>query len=78
MTPLLFDMWKKFQLGFRARHSTEVALLRVFNDLVLTVDSGSPVILVLLDLSTAFDTVDHEVLLFCLDLEIGIIGSSYQ
>ena len=41
---------EKFQSGFRARHSTETALLRVFNDLILTVDSGSAAILVTLDL----------------------------
>ncbi len=39
------DIFEKFQSGFRARHSTDTALLRVFNDLVLTVDFGCAAIL---------------------------------
>ena len=34
------NVYEKFQSGFKSRHSTETALLRVFNDLILTVDSG--------------------------------------
>lgn len=44
-------------------HSTETALLRVQNDTLQALDNGSSVILVLLDLSAAFDTVDHPVVL---------------
>lgn len=54
---------EKFQSGFRSRHSTESALLRVHNDIALSVDAGNPAVLVLLDLTAAFDTVDHAVLL---------------
>ena len=54
-----FSICKKFQSGFKPLHSTETALLRVLNDILLTADSGNPTILMLLDLSTAFDTVDH-------------------
>lgn len=56
------DIYEKFQSGFRSCHSTETALLRVFNDLVLTDDSGCAAILVTLDLTAAFDTVDHRTL----------------
>ncbi len=51
------------QSGFKACHSTESAPLRVFNDLLLTTDSGDSAILMLLDLSAAFDTVDHTILI---------------
>lgn len=54
---------EKFQLGYKALHSTESALLKVFNDLFLMTDCGSSAILVLLDLTAAFDTVDHATLL---------------
>ena len=52
-----------------------MALLKIFNDLLLTVDSGSSAALVLLDLTAAFDTVDHQILLSRLELCVGITGN---
>ena len=49
--------------GFTPHHSTETTLLRVFNDLILTVDSGDSAILVLLDLTVAFDKANHTILM---------------
>ena len=51
--------------------STETPLIKVHNDIVTTIDSGHSVILVLLDLSAAFDTVDHRILIFVLGFVIG-------
>ncbi len=59
-----------FSLGFCPLHSTDTALLRVANNLLAS-DSGALTLLVLLDLSAAFDTVCHSVLLFHLS-EISI------
>ncbi len=53
---------EQFQSAYRSRHSTETALLRVKNDIMLELDNNRAVLLVLLDLSSAFDTVDHSVL----------------
>ena len=53
---------EKFQSAYKAHHSTETALLRVFNDILFSIDQGGGEILVLLDLSSAFDTIDHAVL----------------
>ena len=51
------------QSAYKQFHSTETALVEVFNDIVLDVDRNRTVILLLLDLSAAFDTVDHTILI---------------
>ena len=45
---------------FRARHSTETALLKVLSDIISAADRGEVTILGLLDMSAAFDMVDHD------------------
>lgn len=72
------NMIEKFQSGFRACHSTEPALLKVSNDLLLSLDSGKCAILILLDLSSTFDTVDHTILLHRLEHQVSIQGSTLQ
>ena len=48
---------------YKCFHSTETALLEVQNDILCEIDSQKCVVLLLLDMSAAFDTVDHELLL---------------
>ena len=56
-------MYAKFQSAYRPLLSMETALVRVVNDLLSFIDSGDNAILVCLDLSAAFDTIDHSLLL---------------
>ena len=58
--------------GFRSGHSTETAALRVLSDILGAVDSGDVAALVLLDLSAAFDTVDHAILCRRLQVSYGL------
>ncbi|KAK7925857.1 hypothetical protein WMY93_008167 [Mugilogobius chulae] len=69
---------EKFQSGFRSRHSTESALLKVHNDILTALDTKKPVMLLMLDLTAAFDTVDHAVLLSRLAQHVGLQGSVLQ
>ena len=50
-----------FQSAYKERLSTETALVRIHNDVLLALKNQQSVILLLLDLSTAFDTVDHRI-----------------
>ena len=67
------DLMSKLQSAYRRFHSTETALLRAcINDILLALDSRQKVVLVLLDLPSAVDTIDHDVLLDRLRSRYGI------
>ena len=63
-----------FQSGSRAHYSNETALLKVLNDLRLNTDSKKLSVLTLLDLSAAFDTIDHDILIDRLENWVGLSG----
>lgn len=64
-----------FQSAYRELHSTETALLRVHNDILRAIDQKKEVILVLLDLSAAFDTIDHDIIISRLNTKFGFTGT---
>src|SRR5271156_3642512 len=66
-------LYEAYESAYRPLHSTETALLRVQNDILTNMDNKEITVLVLLDLSSAFDTVDHAILLNGLK-NIGITG----
>ncbi len=69
------SLYDTFPSGFRKLYSTESALLKVTNDIMLVSDNGSDVALVLLDLSSAFDMVDHYILMSRLENLLGFQGT---
>ncbi|XP_068707597.1 uncharacterized protein [Montipora foliosa] len=70
------SLLSKFQSAYRPLHSTETAILRVINDVQSAIDRREEVVLVLLDLSSAFDTIDHDALLTRLHTRYGISGTA--
>ena len=69
-------MFDPLQSAYRDKHSTETALIKVQNDILSALDAGSSAILLMLDLSAAFDTIDHDILLSRLCNVYGITGNA--
>ena len=70
--------YPQLQSAYRRYHSTETALVRVANDILLNMNSQRVTLLVLFDLSAAFDTVDHAILLNRLTTDFGIGGKALE
>ncbi|XP_072039764.1 uncharacterized protein [Amphiura filiformis] len=69
---------ESFQSAYKPLHSTETALLRVKNDIASAIDNKNAVFLVMLDLSAAFDTIDHTIFVNRLCHTFHIQGCALQ
>ena len=69
------DLNESLQTAYKKHHSCETALLRVQNDILKSINNKQCVVLLLLDLSAAFDTVDHKILLQRLRSRFGTRGN---
>ena len=59
------------QSAYRPGHSTESTLMKVVNDLFLSLNKGNISVLALLDFSSAFDAIDHPILVHRLHTDLG-------
>ena len=72
MTTCINGLHLELQSAYKKHHSTESALLKVKNDILLNMDAQKVTLLVLLDLSAAFDTIRHDILLDRLRSRLGV------
>ena len=74
----LHNMFEELQSTYKAHHSTETTLVKVFNDIMLNVDSGSGSFLILLNLSSGFHTIDYDMLCTVFERHLGISGTALK
>ena len=72
------DLHPALQSSYREYHSIETALLKVCNDILMNMNQQQVTLLVMLDLSAAFDTVNHEMLIKHLQSKIGLCGTPLE
>ena len=72
------NLFNPFQSAYRFGHSTETLLLSLVNDLLTALDEDKMTLLLMFDLSAAFDTIDHHILLLRLERRFGIRSTALQ
>ena len=72
------DFYNTCQSAYRLGHRTETALLKDVNDLFLSLNQGNISVLILLEFSSAFDTIDHLILAYRLNTDFGFTDTVLQ
>ena len=72
------NIYNTCQSAYCSGHSTEAALLKVVDDLFLSLNKGNISVLALLDFSSAFDTIDHPILVHRLHTDFGFTDAVLQ
>ena len=72
------ELFEVFQSAYKQYHSTETALLKVHNDAMCAIDMEKAMVIFLIDMSAAFDTVNHDIMLERLNTYIGVTGSALE
>ena len=75
LLPLIINLYPVAQSAYRRNYSTETAPLKVMSDILLNMNKQHVTTLLLLDLSAAFDTVDHSIL-NRLSSKLGLNGTA--
>ena len=70
------NLMEVHQSAYHAYHSTETALLKVKTDVIRALENQKVACLILLDLSTAFDTIDHNTLLRRLETRFAVTDTA--
>ena len=70
------DLLPDYQSAYREGYSCETALVKIFNDILWKMEKQEVTTIVAIDLSEAFDTVDHDILLDVLSMHFGIEGAA--
>ena len=73
-----YSMYDPMQSANKLVHSTETALVKINDDILSSLDAGKCTVLVSLDLSAAFDTINHNVLLNRLQHMYGITDTAFK
>jgi len=73
-----YNLLPRLQSAYKKGHSTETALLRIWSDMLMAADGKKVTLLGLLDMSAAFDCVDHSILLDRLRAVFGIEGAALE
>ena len=72
------DLLLDFQSAYHQNYSTETSLINITNDILWGMENQEVTMMLILDLSTAFDTVDHSILLRILNKSFGFCDQALK